>query len=278
MIRIAFQGLPGAYSHQAMINHFQEEVEPVSCLLSEEVIEKVEKKEASLGLLPVENSLVGNVTVNLDLLYYSDLEVIEEIYFPIQHCFLARKGVSVDQIKVVRSHPIALAQCREFIKDLDLQQIAEHDTAGAASVLSKDQSRQNEAVICGRLNADLYDLQVLSESIQDEAINMTRFFLFSRREQSFSSLRQQKTSIAFKTDHKPGALLNALNIFSKHGLNLTKLESRPDPKSPFQYIFFVDFEGAAFSGDGLKCLKELEGECAALKILGSYQKGNFSLS
>lgn len=270
-MNVAFQGSLGAYSHEALKGYFQETATPQPLELSEQVLEAVTKGEVAAGILPLENSIVGNVTLNTDLIYANDVTLIGEYYLPIQHCLLAPKGLELKDIKKVHSHPIALAQCRDFINQNFLQSIPESDTAGAAQRISSERP-QDEAAISSKLCAELYELDVLAENIQKTQKNFTRFVVFVRSDQKTLGLKKEKTSLAFRTGHKPGALLECLQVFADFGINLTKLESRPVPENPFQYIFYVDFFANTDERNTQKCLFELESAAETLKVLGCYPK------
>lgn len=274
-MKVAFQGSLGAYSHEALKSYFQETASPYGLELSEQVVEAVTKGEVAAGILPLENSIVGNVTLNTDLIYAHNVTLIGEYYLPIQHCLLVPKGRKLGQIKKVHSHPIALAQCRDFLLQHSLKAIPESDTAGAAERISKERP-QDEAAISSKLCADLYELDVLAEDIQKTKQNYTRFVVFVRSDQKTLGLKKEKTSLAFRTGHRPGALLECLQVFANFGINLTKLESRPVPENPFQYVFYVDFFADIDEVNTKKCLERLRGSSETLKILGCYPKASMS--
>jgi prephenate dehydratase len=270
-MNVAFQGSLGAYSHEALKGYFQETANPLGLELSEQVLEAVTKGEVAAGILPLENSIVGNVTLNTDLIYANNVTLIGEYYLPIQHCLLAPKGLKLKNITKVHSHPIALAQCRDFLNKNTLGAIPESDTAGAAQRISIERPL-DEAAISSKLCADLYDLDILAENIQKTSKNFTRFVIFVRTDQKTLGLKREKTSLAFRTGHRPGALLECLQVFAKYGINLTKLESRPVPENPFQYIFYVDFFADIEEMNSQKCLAELQSAAETLKVLGCYPK------
>lgn len=271
-MRVAFQGARGAYSEMALKHFFGETAEAVGFDLSEQVCEALEESEVEYAILPVENSIVGNVSVNLDLLYHHNFFAVGEVYLPIQHCLLVNKGTRLEDIKTVHSHPIALAQCRDFLNRHGITAHPDYDTAGACKKL-KESGHEQEATIASRLCAEVYDLEVLEEHIQKVKNNITRFLIFIKESNISSDLKQEKTSIAFSTKHKPGALLNCLQEFKKFDLNLTKLESRPVPENPFAYIFYVDFIGALQDQKVHDCLEALKSDTENIKILGSYPQG-----
>jgi prephenate dehydratase len=274
-IKVAFQGEKGAYSEVALYRYFGSEAEALGFPLSEDVFEALHGEAVTHAIVPVENSIAGNVTVNLDLFHHYDFYVYAEVYLPIRHCLLAREGVALSDIQKVYSHPIALAQCRDFLKQHLMEAVPDYDTAGAAKHLSKrEKGFQTKGAIASALCAGYYQLQILAENIQTVATNITRFFVFTTRSRvPFSALPPEKTSLAFTTKHYPGALQNCLKTFAYYGLNLTKIESRPVIHNPFEYIFYVDLSGALQDENVKNCLEEMQAHSQGIKILGSYPDG-----
>lgn len=272
MKKIAFQGAQGAYSEMALRKFFGEDVSAIPFDLSEQVCEALEESEVDYAILPVENSIVGNVSVNLDLLYKHNFFAVGEVYLPIQHCLLVNPRTKIEDIKTAHSHPIALAQCRDFLNRHEIKAHPEFDTAGACKLL-KERGHEHEATIASRLCAEVYGLEILEDHIQKVQNNVTRFLVFIRESDVSSEYKQEKTSLAFTTKHKPGALLNCLQEFKRFDLNLTKLESRPIPENPFAYIFYVDFIGALGDENVHACLETLKYDTETIKILGSYPHG-----
>lgn len=272
-MKIGFQGTKGAYSQEAVISYFGKEANAIGFDLSEQVVEALESKEVDFGVLPVENSIVGNVAINLDMFYTHNIFAIGEIYLPIHHCLLAPKGTKLEEIESVHSHPIALAQCRDFLNRHNMRAIADFDTAGACRELS-NRSRKNEAAIASRLCADYYNVDILNDDIQKVKTNITRFLVFVRSDElEQHKVDEEKTSLAFSTKHHPGALLNCLQTFKNFNLNLAKLESRPIPENPFEYIFFVDILAGLNNITTQQCLTVLKNDANNIKVFGSYPQG-----
>ena len=269
---IGFQGVRGAYSEVALLEAFGKEVKPKGYELSEEVFEALNAGKIDCAFLPVENSIVGNVSVNLDLINLHEIFIICEHYLAINHCLMAQKGMELKKIEKVFSHPIALAQCREFINKNKLKQTPTFDTAGAAKGLNLKSSDalHPEGVIGPSLCAKIYDLEILEKNIQSVKNNITRFVGIVKKDKIPKDIKQQKTSISFCTKHHPGALLNCLQKFADHDINLTKLESRPVQQNPFKYTFFTDFVGSIADENIINCLEELKEDADPIKILGSY--------
>ena len=276
-MKVAFQGERGAYSEVALRNYFTEDVEATGFELSEEVTDALLNKEVAMAILPVENSIVGNVNVNLDLIYKHPLFAVGEVYQPIHHHLLVVPGTKLSDIEHVYSHPIALAQCRDYLNHHGMKPIADYDTAGSCKLLKERESQRplrTEAAIGSFLCAETYGLEILSDKIQHTQNNITRFLVLVREEEIPEGIIQTKTSIAFSANHRPGALLDCLQIFKKYDINMTKLESRPIPEDPFQYIFFVDFTSGLKEDKTIECLQELNRDAHKVKILGSYPQGN----
>ena len=268
-MKVAFQGVRGAYSEAALLRHFGASVEAVGFPFSEQVFDAVEDGRADAGFVPVENSIAGPVGINTDLLLERRVFATAESYLSIDHCLLARPGERLEDVKTVYSHPIALAQCRDFISRRGLRAVPEYDTAGAAEIVA-GRKLAGEAAIASRRCADVYGLAVLAEDIQSVQNNITRFLAFQREDDGAARPRGEKTSLAFSVHHHPGALLDCLKRFADHQINLTRLESRPIPANPFEYVFFVDFLGGLDDGAVRSALEELRAAARHVKVIGSY--------
>jgi prephenate dehydratase len=269
-VKIAFQGIRGAYSEAALLAQFGA-VEPVGFPLSEQVFDAVESGQVDAGFVPVENSIVGPVGVNNDLLLERKVFATAESYFPIEHCLLGREGERVLDVKAVCSHPVALAQCRDFLDRHGMRPVLEYDTAGAAEIVARRKA-PGEAAIASRGCAGIYGLAVLAENIQTVQNNITRFLAFRRGDWGAGALAAGalKTSLAFAVHHHPGALLDCLKLFAEHEINLTRLESRPVPANPFEYVFFVDLLGGPGDDAVGAALSELHSAARQVKVIGSY--------
>lgn len=270
-MKIAFQGVRGAYSEEAALKAYPD-AEPVSCAYSELVVEAVDAGRADYGILPIENSIAGVVAVNVDLFLAHDAFIFGEVYLPIDHCLLAKPGTKLSDVWSVYSHPIALAQCRDFINKHGYKAVPEYDTAGSAELVAGHGS-PGEAAIGPRRCAQIYGLEVLAEKIQSASANITRFGVFAHRDKVPPGIKMEKTSVAFKAAHKPGSLLGCLKRFADNGVNLTKLESRPVASDPFAYVFLVDLMGGMDDAPVKKALAELGADASDIKILGSYPLG-----
>jgi prephenate dehydratase len=264
---IAFQGEPGAYSQEAIFQHFGRQVNTVPCASFEDVFRAVEDGTATLGLLPVENSQAGSINQAFDLLLDHDLRVVGEVKLRVRHCLLAPKGTKPDDIQRVHSHYQALAQCERYLRTRGWEAIVAYDTAGAAKDLAGD-PQPGTAAIASALAGEIYGLEVLDASIEDSPDNTTRFFLLGREEPAPAKVN--KTSIVFATMHTPGALYHVLGELATRGINLTKIESRPRRNRPWHYVFYVDLEGHWQDATINRALLGLLTRTAFLKLLGSY--------
>lgn len=267
-MRIAFQGIRGAYSEAALLARFGASVEAVGFPASEQVFDAVETGQVDAGFVPVENSIAGPVGVNDDLLLERSVFATAEFYFRVEHCLLGRRGDRVEDVHTVYSHPVALAQCRDFIHRHGMKSVPEYDTAGAAEIVAKRQA-PGEAAIASQRCVEVYGLTLLAEHIQTVQNNITRFLAF-RRGDAGAAPHGEKTSLAFSVHHHPGALLDCLKRFADHQINLTRLESRPVPANPFEYVFFVDFLGGLDDDAVDAALAELRATARHVKIIGSY--------
>ncbi|MDJ0784322.1 MAG: prephenate dehydratase [Desulfosarcinaceae bacterium] len=272
-LNVAFQGIRGAYSELSLRCHFKEAVEPVSCDSFDAVFAAVAEERADYGYIPVENSIAGTVVENYDLLLASNTVVIGEAYMPIRHMLLGPPGARLDQVTEAHSHPQALSQCAAFLKKHNIRPMATYDTAGAAKMVAEWQDPA-KAAIASELCADYYAVTILEKDIQTNSTNTTRFFVIVRSDHRPGSVTAEKTTVAFKTRHYPGALVDCLKIFQRHNLNLTKLESRPIPENPWEYVFYAAFEAGSDTPAALQALGELAAQALFVKVLGSYPKAS----
>jgi prephenate dehydratase len=267
MTSVAFQGVAGAYSEQAVRQYFGSDVESVPRRAFEGIFAAVESGDVDYGMLPVENSVAGSVATSYELLVEHDLRVYAEVVLRVRHMLMAVPGTSLPEVRRVRSHPQALAQCQRYLTRHSLEPVAAFDTAGSARDLAAN-PEDSVAVIASELAAELYGLEILERGIEDFPFNFTRFFVLSREDAPRA--QRSKTSIVFTTPHQPGALYACMGEFATRRINLTKIESRPRLNRPWQYIFYVDFEG---HGQDQACEAALIGllrRSSFVKLLGSY--------
>ena len=266
-VKVAFQGVEGAYSEQALYQHFGVTVTAVPHKSFLGMFRALENHEVDRILLPVENSFAGSVQQSYELLLEHDFRIQAEVIFHVNHALLVNTGTIFEDIEYVQSHPQALAQCERFIRRYKLQSIEGFDTAGSAKQLSEF-PQKNMAVIASTRAAEIYNLEVLDTEIEDVSFNYTRFLVLGHEDAEAGAYN--KTSIVFATRHKPAALYTCLGIFAKYNINLTKLESRPRRNRPWEPVFCVDFEGHWKDQDVSKALIELIQHSSFVKMLGSY--------
>ncbi|HTW24084.1 MAG TPA: prephenate dehydratase [Candidatus Baltobacteraceae bacterium] len=266
--RVAFQGERGAFSEEAAVKLLGEEITLVPRPTFEAAFNAIADRAADYILAPIENSLAGSVHRSFDLLVDSPLNILAEVIIPIAHNLIAAPGAKFEQIAVVESHPVALAQCEQFFSEHPrLKRIATEDTAGSVRdvVASGDRSR---GAIAGRRAAGIYGGAILREHLEDNRENYTRFLLLSDSAASFDDA--DKLSLVFQLDHRPRALYNALEPFARRNLNLMKIESRPVHGRPWQYRFYLDLQASRRDPEVAAALRELESLVVELRILGSY--------
>jgi prephenate dehydratase len=280
-MRVAIQGERGSFSHEAALRMMAErevDAQVLFCALSAEVFARVGEGQADAAVIPIENSLAGSVLEHYDLLLANELKIRAELLLRIRHHLIAAEGVGLDQVREVYSHPIALAQCRVFFKEHpEAQAMPYYDTAGAAAHAVKTGGAV--AGIASRHAADQYGGTVLLSEIEDNPQNYTRFLLltpqtagqWSGLEQAIAEAeRANKVSLAFAVPNRSGSLVAALEIFARCGLNLTRLESRPVPGSPWQYVFYADYQ-LQTNESADTALRELDASCLFVKELGRYK-------
>lgn len=267
-MKIAFQGEPGAYSEQAVFNYFGN-VETQPCESFDTVFDTVVSDLCEYGLIPIENSLAGSIHQNYDLLLHHDLQITGEYLLRVQHCLITLPGVKKDEIKRVISHPQALGQCAAYLRRLGVKAEPVYDTAGSVKML-KESSARDTAAIASRRAAEIYEMQILEEGIEDNVENYTRFLAISKR--SVEPKGEAKTSIVFTLKNQPGALFKALSVFALRDIDLTKIESRPLQGKPWEYLFYIDFIGATHEDTASKALDHLSEYALMLRVLGSYPR------
>lgn len=267
MTRVAFQGVAGAYSEEAIRQSFGPEVESVPCKTLGDIFFAVEERNADYGMLPVENAVAGSVPRSYELLMEHDLRIYTEVILRVRHMLLALPGIQLPDLKRVRSHPQALAQCQHYIERHGLEPDPAFDTAGSARDLAAD-PQPGIAVIASELAAELYGLEILDRNIEDFPFNYTRFFVLALEDPRRG--QRNKTSLVFTTPHRPGALYECLGEFARRGLNLAKIESRPRLNRPWQYIFYLDFEGHCQDPECEAAIMGLLRRSSFVKLLGSY--------
>ncbi len=266
--KAAFQGERGAFSESALRQLVGPAVTPIACDSFDTLFDKVEKRQVEFGLIPIENSLIGSIHRNYDLLLERELKVIGETQLRVVHSLIAPPGVTFKKIKKVYSHPAALEQCRNFFRKYPhISPISYYDTAGAVKMLSET-NMPDAAAIASPYAADLYRMKQLRKSIEDEKLNYTRFLLLGRKPCHFKGAA--KTSIVFSLKNEPGSLFKAMSVFALRDIDLTKIESRPARKRTWQYYFYIDFKGDIKESHVDHALNHLTEIADFVKILGCY--------
>jgi prephenate dehydratase len=268
---VAFQGIHGAYSEQALRQYFGEDVLVHPCDDFNGLFENLVNNTVQYAILPIENSVAGSVNGAYELLSEHDLRIQADVILHVRHQLLVPPDTKFEDIQVVRSHPQALAQCERYLKRHKFQPVAWYDTAGSARDLIQE-CPANTAAIGSKLAAKLYGLDIIAPDIEDMPFNYTRFFILGHEE----GLRGEynKTSIVFATRNKPAALYECLGEFAAQGLNITKLESRPRRNRPWEPIFYLDFEGYWQDAPCQEALMKLLQKASFVKMLGSYPASN----
>jgi prephenate dehydratase len=267
MTRVSFQGIAGAYSEEAVRQFFGGQVEPVPCHAFKDLFVAVEQGDVDYGMLPVENSTAGSVVHSYELLMEHDLRVRAEVIFRVQHMLMAAPGTQLGDLKRIKSHPQALAQCERYLARRKMVPVPAFDTAGSARDLAETPEPETGA-IASALAAELYGLEILEPGIEDSRFNYTRFFVLGLDDPPRS--QRSKTSLVFTTRHQPGALYDSLGEFAQRHINLTKIESRPRRNRPWQYLFYLDFDGHWQDPECEAALMGLLRRSSFVKLLGSY--------
>lgn len=296
-MKIAFQGERGAYSETASLL-FKPGCDPQPSVNLEDVFAAVEKREAEAGVVPLENSTGGTIHRTYDLLLQHDLTIVGEVEMRVVHSLIALPGTTIDQLTHIYSHPQAIAQCERFLRARPhIEVVATYDTAGSARTIRDRQLRASAAIASERA-ARLYELDILQTGIQDYDDNFTRFLVIAHADTpgiravdpstssgssratstddsapgkpSKKDATRTRTTIAFRLTSEPGALFRALGAFALRGIDLTKLESRPIPGRPWEYLFYADLDVAHDEPRCEKALGHLGEFAPMIRVLGSY--------
>ena len=265
---IAFQGERGSFSEEAARKVFGAEFAAAPKETFPEVFAAVESGQVNFGVVPVENSLVGSIHQNYDLLLKHNLKIVGERSQRIVHHLIANPGVTIEELTSIHSHPVALDQCKDFLhKYKQLTAVVEYDTAGSVKLI-KEKQMHAAGAIAGSYAAELYEMAILASAIQDEPDNYTRFLVLAKTPAERSE--RSKTSIVFALKNIPGVLFKALSVFALRDLDLTKIESRPLRKKAWEYYFYLDFIGHIDDEAAKNAITHLREITTFLKILGSY--------
>ncbi len=267
-MRAAFQGEPGAYSEEAGYAYYGP-VEMVPQQSFEDVFAAVARGACESGLIPIENSLAGSIHQNYDLLLRNNLHIVGEYFLRVRHCLIGFPGVELASIQRVISHPQALGQCAAHLRGMGIITEAVYDTAGSVKMLKAGGDRTCAAIASKRA-AEIYGMQILEEGIEDNPENYTRFLEIASQPRVPAG--DVKTSLVFTVNNQPGALFNALRAFAERSIDLTKIESRPLVGKTWDYLFYIDFIGAAGEEPVKSALEELGKSALLLRVLGCYPR------
>jgi prephenate dehydratase len=278
---IGYQGVPGSYSEMAAEKFLAQNGLPLEravlrgCEDFDTVFEKTDSGEFAYGIVPIENSLAGSVYRNFDLLAQHDLAVIGEAYLHVSHQLIGLPGANIADIREVYSHWQALAQCQHTLhQKLPQAKLVEYFDTAASCGFIKKQDDPSKAAIASAKAANIHGLEVLRPDMQDDLQNYTRFLIIAKKAPAFeqSGERAHKTSVVFSGGDVTGFLYSALGCFASRNINLTKIESRPVPKSPWHYLFYLDFEGSIEDPDVQHAIDDLRRIAKEVKVLGSYRE------
>lgn len=284
-MKIGYQGVRGAFSDSAIKTYIRSE-EGKSLGISEEdekigysdfihMLQDVDAGKLDYAFFPVENTTTGIIARTYDYFQYYNVYAVGEVVEPIIQNLIVIPGTKIEDIKEVYSHPEALSQCSSFFRaNPDVKSVAYEDTALSVEYIKSAGSRE-KAAIASALAAEIYEMEILKEGIQNSGSNMTRFLIISGREEY--SEDADKVSIYFVTKHVPGALYNALGVFASLGINVLKLESRPIVGKVFEYCFYLDFAGNLSEQDVAEALRRLKYDCLELIVLGNYKSSPLAL-
>jgi len=267
-MKVAFQGEPGAYSEQAVFNYYGD-VETLPCESFDVMFDSVVSGKSDAALAPIENSLAGSIHQNYDLLLRHDLHIVGEYLLRVQHCLIGFPDVQKSDITKAISHPQALGQCAAYLRNLGIKPETVYDTAGSVKLL-KASGERTTAAIASRRAAELYEMQIIEEGIEDNPENYTRFLVVQR--EAIIPVGEAKTSIVFTLKNMPGALFKALSVFALRDIDLTKIESRPLQGKPWEYLFYIDFIGSTSDDVSKRALDHLGEYAMTLRVLGSYPR------
>ncbi|XP_052201979.1 arogenate dehydratase/prephenate dehydratase 1, chloroplastic-like isoform X2 [Diospyros lotus] len=281
-VRVAYQGVPGAYSEAAALKAYPK-CETVPCDQIEATFKAVELWLVDKAVLPIENSVDGSIHRNYDLLLRHRLHIVGEVQLFVNHCLLGLQGVRKEEIKRVLSHPQALAQCEMTLNKLGVVKVNADDTASAAQIVASDGLRNTGAVASARA-AEIYGLDILAKRVQDDCDNITRFLILAREPIIPGTVRPHKTSIVFTLKEGPGVLFKALAVFALRGINLTKIESRPQRKDSlrviddsskgsgkyFECLFYIDFEASMAEPRAQYAMGHLQEFAKFIRVIGCY--------
>ena len=267
---VAYLGPEGTFCEQAATKFFSKgEFIPYPNIT--DVFAAVESGDTEYGVVPAENSTDGSIAQTLDCLLESTIMICGEVELKITHNLIAKPNTSLSQIEVILSHPQALAQCRQFLQRV-FPHVELREVSSTAKAVELIKNMDSAAAIGTQAAAKRSAMAILKRQIEDEMNNMTRFFVLCKNDAEPTA--RDKTSLVFSTKHMPGSLHSVLEVFAMRAINLTKIESRPEKKSPWSYVFYLDFEGHRTDAKVSAALESMKERCIYVKVLGSYSKAS----
>ena len=272
-LTIAIQGVRASFHDMASRKFFKKsELTMIECSSFPKLFETLANKKADFAVMAIENAIAGSILPNYSLMEKFKFKIIGEVYIKIEMCLMALPGVKIEDLETVRSHPMALLQCQDYLSTLShVTAIEASDTAESAKII-QDKKLKNEGAIAGRLAAEVFGLSILQENIETDRSNYTRFLVLAREEDYEVSNEANKSSLRFEVRHFPGSLAKILNIFNKHSVNLTKVQSLPILGKPYQYCLHADMEWENVD-EYIKAMKETEDVALELIDFGHYPRG-----
>jgi prephenate dehydratase len=268
--KIAIQGIKGSFHHQVVKEYFSENVEIDECLSFDELIDSLLSGKTDQAVMAIENSIAGPIIPNYALIDKNNLHIIGEHYLSIHQNLMALKGQKLEDIKEVHSHPMALLQCMDFLKQYpNIKLVEDKDTAETARRIQEKQLT-GIAAIASKTASEMYDLEILAPEIQTIKNNMTRFVIIKKQNSFLPESEINRASIKFELDHKRGSLAAVLNVMSDCKLNLTKIQSLPKIETPWKYSFFLDVTFEKYE-DYAKAKSLLNIMAEYFKVLGEYK-------
>ncbi|NJB36114.1 prephenate dehydratase [Croceivirga sp. JEA036] len=269
-LKIAIQGIKGSNHHKVAKDYFGDAINLVECMSFDKLVASVLDGTADKAVMAIENSIAGSIIPNYNLVYHNNLHIIGEQYLNINHNLMVLKGQDISKITEVRSHPMALLQCMDFLKQYDhIKLVEDVDTAETAKQIQENQLA-HVAAIAPDVAAELYNLEIIAPAIQTIKNNATRFIILKKENKEWPKEAINKASLRFITDHKRGSLATVLNVMSDCHLNLTKIQSLPVIETPWKYAFFVDVTFDAYQNFAkAKSLLKIMAE--DFRVLGEYK-------
>lgn len=269
VIAVGYQGVPGCYSYQAGLEYFGEEVETLDCRSFRDVFEALAKGKIQYGILPIENSTSGSINDVCDLLREYEFHIVGEKCLKVEHSLLAVEGAELADIREVYSHQQGLLQCSRYLSvHPEWKQKPYFDTAGSAEYIAKE-GLKSKACIAGKKAASVYGLSIISQNIQDNKNNSTRFVIIGK--EKLRNEKADKVSIVLSVPHRPGTLYGILKHFAEGNCNLMKIESRPLEGKIWEYVFYIDFSGNTNEEGTRNILADIEKESSYFRLLGNYR-------